>query len=258
MAWAYQCCQTAFPETKPAEWEVKEIDAPGTGGFCFIDLMHNSTTLDFAFVPAKDRPEAYGPFIRVTNSYNGLRALAFDIGFFRKVCKNGLILPKSIIRFRFIHSQRDIREKITFDVAHERLTEFKSSLNHYLETLHECQVTRAEFAPLSCAILRIRKPKETKDPNPAIKDWIVLVRHLNSICGRYIDELGENAYAVFNAITDFASHPPENRCLHRDRHSLQRLAGAWVSSFSKECRQPGFKLSGYLKKLEEENSGAAN
>ena len=30
-------------------------------------------------------------FIRLTNSYNGLRAPAFDIGFHRKVCKNGLI-----------------------------------------------------------------------------------------------------------------------------------------------------------------------
>jgi len=92
--WAYQCCQTAFPETKPGEWEVKATDAPGTAGHCFIDLVHNSAALDFQFVPAKDRPDAFGPFIRVTNSYNGLRALAFDIGFLRKVCKNGLILPK--------------------------------------------------------------------------------------------------------------------------------------------------------------------
>jgi len=53
-------------------------------------------------------------------------------------------------------------------------------------------------------------------------------------------DLGDNAYAAFNALTDFASHPPENRCLHRDRHSMQRLAGEWLAKFSQECRQSSF------------------
>ena len=70
--WAYQCCRTVFPETKPQEWKVGATDAPETGGHCFIDLVHNSTVLDFSVVPAKDRPDNFGPFIRVTNSYNGL------------------------------------------------------------------------------------------------------------------------------------------------------------------------------------------
>ncbi len=99
--WAFQCCRTVFPETQAGEWQANHIDAPGTGGHCFIDLVHNSTALDFCFVPAEDRPDAFGPFIRVVNSYNGLRALAFDIGFYRKVCRNGMIIPDSIIRFKF-------------------------------------------------------------------------------------------------------------------------------------------------------------
>ena len=82
-----KCCRTVFPETQPSEWQVKDTDAPGMGGHCFIDLVHNSTALDFRFVPANDRPDAFGPFIRVANSYKGLRALAFDIGFYRKVCR---------------------------------------------------------------------------------------------------------------------------------------------------------------------------
>ena len=98
------------------------MDTPASGGHCFIDLAHNSTVLDFAYVPAKDRPDVFGPFIRVTNSYNGLRALAFDIGFYRKVCKNGLILPESIISFKFTHAHREIGTAIHFEVAHEKLT----------------------------------------------------------------------------------------------------------------------------------------
>ena len=52
----------------------------------------------FSLVSPQGRPDVFGPFIRVTNSYNALRALVFDIGFFRKVCTNGLILRDAIIQ----------------------------------------------------------------------------------------------------------------------------------------------------------------
>ena len=103
---ARECCRTAFPETHTGERSETAIDAPATGGHCYIDLVHNSAVLDFQMVSAVDRPEVFGPFIRVTNSYNGLRALAFDVGFYRKVCKNGMILPDSVIRFKFLPTAR--------------------------------------------------------------------------------------------------------------------------------------------------------
>lgn len=251
--WAYQCCQKVFPETKHSEWQVKVIDAPATGGHCFIDLMHNSTALDFTFVPAKDRPDAFGPFIRVINSYNGLRALVFDIGFFRRVCTNGMILPESIIRFKFTHLKRDIGEIISFEVAHERLSKLKASFKEYLGVLRECAVSRSEFKPLFYGVLLIGEPKNMKPESPIAKDWGALSQHLGALCSRYMEEFGENAYAVFNAITEFASHPPKNRCFHRDRHSFQRLTGDWLSKFSQECRQPDFNLSIYLAKLAKHN-----
>jgi Domain of unknown function (DUF932) len=247
--WAYQCCQTVFPETKSAEWEVKASDAPGTGGHCFIDLAHNSTVLDFKFVPAKDRPDAFGPFIRVSNSYNGLRALAFDIGFFRKVCKNGLIVPRSIIRFKFTHSQKDIGETISFEVSQKRLSEIKTSFNEYFKALRDCKISRSEFEPLFCGVLKIRKPKNMTPQSPIAAHWEALSQGIGVLCGRYAEELGENAYAVFNAITEFASYPPQNRCVYRERHSFQRLAGDWLSKFSQECRNPDFALSSYLEAL---------
>lgn len=250
---AYQCCRIAFPETDSDEWEVKAVDAPRTGGHCFFDLVHNSAALDFHFVAAKDRPDTFGPFIRVTNSYNRLRALAFEIGFFRKVCKNGLILPQSIIRFKFSHLQRDIGKKIEFEVAHESLSKLRASFNEYMGALRDCKVTHQEFEPLFCGVLLIRKPKNVKPDTSMAGEWSVLSQYISYLCNRYRDDLGENAYAVFNAITEFASHPPNNRCVNRNRHSFQKLAGKWISQFSQECRQPGFTISDYLAKLAEDN-----
>ena len=246
---AYKCCRTIFPETLPGEWGVNAIDAPSTAGYCHIDLVHNSAALNFSFVPANQRPEVFGPFIRVTNSFNGLRALGFDIGFYRKVCKNGLIVPDTIIRFKFTHARRDIGDTIQFEIAQERLAKFKTAFTDSLTSLRNCALPRLLFEPLLCGALLLRPPPPTR-PNPReAADWKTLTAHLAGMSTRYAGELGENAYAAFNAITEFASHPPENRCVHRDRHSLQRLAGSWLTSFNDACRKPGFSISGYLEQM---------
>ena len=246
---AHQCCRTVFPETEAGEWEANATDAPATAGCCHIDLVHNSTALDFSVVPAAERPDVFGPFIRVTNSYNGLRALGFDIGFHRKICKNGMIVPDTIIRFKFTHLRRDIGETIQFQIAEDRLAKLKTVFSDTLAGLRQCVVPRPRFDPLVRGVLHLWQPQTVKPETREADDWATLDGHLAEMNTRYADELGENAYAAFNSITEFASHPPESRCVHRDRHSLQRLAGSWMASFSTECRKPGFALDGYLDEL---------
>jgi hypothetical protein len=246
---AHQCCRTVFPETQPGEWDAKAIDAPSTAGYCHIDLVHNSAALDFKFVPADQRPEIFGPFIRVTNSYNGMRALGFDIGFYRKVCKNGMILPETIIRFTFTHLRRDIGETIEFDIAKDKLAKFKTTFTDSLASLRKCAVPRASFDPFIRGVLLLRQPEPLKPDSHEAEDWQTLTAHLGEMGDRYAGELGENAYAVFNAVTEFASQPPANRCVRRDRHSLQRLAGMWLNTFSQDCRRPGFSIAKYLEEL---------
>jgi hypothetical protein len=246
---AQECCRTVFPETKEVEWEARTVDAPGTAGYCCIDLAHNSTVLDFSVVPPDQRPDVFGPFIRVTNSYNALRALSFDIGFFRKVCKNGMIVPETIIKFKFTHLRRDIGEKIKFTIAQDKLLKFRTAFSESMTSLRDCKVPRPQIDPLIRGVLAIRPPQRMEQESREAEAWQALGLHLGEITDRYASELGENAYAAFNTITEFASHPPENRCLHRDRHSLQRLAGTWLSNFAPRCRRNDFKLDDYLKEL---------
>lgn len=251
---AYACCRTVFPETQPGEWSANAVDAPSTAGYCHIDLVHNSTALDFAFVPAEDRPDAFGPFIRVTNSYNGLRALGFDIGYFRKVCKNGLIVPDTIIRFKYSHMRSEISDTMQFEVAKERLARFRGVFTDSLAGLRKCVVARPQFEPLICGVLQLRRPEPASRDEA---DWPAIGTHLSAMSDRYAEELGENAYAVFNAITDFASRPLENRCVHRDRNSLQRLAGTWLTAFNQVSREQTFSLTRYLEELAAASAGAS-
>lgn len=249
LSMAYDCCRVVFPETKPGEWGVSVTDAPATGGHCCIDLVHNSTALDFSFVKADDKPDAFGPFIRVVNSYNGLRALSFNIGYHRKVCKNGLILPGTVIRFKFSHLQREIGEIIQFEIDHEEIAKMKTYIGDYFKVLQNYAVKRQYFEPMVKAVLLLRKPKNAEPQTPGADDWDKLETHIEEMCEKYASELGANAYAVFNTVTEFASHPPENRCVYRERHGFQRRAGSWLATFTHECKQPGFDLQKHIEKF---------
>ena len=140
---------------------------------------------------------------------------------------------------------------IQFDVARERLAQLQAKLSNQFAALKECKVPRTAFAPMVRAILMIRPLKSTRPGTREAEDWTRLDSHIHGLCSRYASELGETAYAVLNTVTDFASRPPDNRHLRRDRHGLQRLAGTWLTTFGYECRQPDFAIGAYLAKMDD-------
>jgi len=244
---AHGCARAAFPETKSGEWQVASVDAPSTGGTCSIDLAHNSSALDFSGLAASDKPEVYGPFVRVTNSYNRTRALCFDIGYSRKVCKNGLILRSSLISFKMSHQRREIREAVKFEIAHDRLAKQKQAFQAFLGRLRACPVPSTAIAGFASDVLGFHSPPESMPVTD--KRWVAweALREIVRTAGqRYEQELGANAYAVLNVVTELASRPPDNALVRRDRHALQRLAGEWASEFSSKCVEDQFDLEQYL------------
>lgn len=248
--WGYQACLQAFPETDIVEWNLGKVDGPSTGTRCSIDILHSTARLDFSFVEARNKPETYGPFVRVTNSYNGMRALSFEIGFFRKVCGNGLILPQAVISFRFNHLKSEIGAQIDFDVSSRAFLKMRQTFVESLNVLTGFEVFEDDFELLARSDLGIRPPTNVEKNCRALEDWQELSSCFSALCDRYYRDLGGNAYAVLNAATDFASHPPDNRLLKRDRHSLQKKAGSWALEFSRRCVMPEFTVSDYLREQE--------
>ena len=247
---AHDCAREAFPETKPGEWQVASVDAPSTGGTCFIDLAHNSATLDFSGLAANDKPEVYGPFVRVTNSYNRTRALCFDIGYSRKICKNGLILRNALISFKMSHQRREIREAVKFEIAHDRLAKQKQEFQVFLARLQACPVPSNAITGFASDVLGFQPPPaDLPRAEARWTAWENLRQLVAAASQRYEQDLGANAYAVLNVVTEFASRPPDNILVRRDRHSLQRRAGEWASQFSAKCAEEQFDLGQYLDAL---------
>lgn len=250
--YAQLCCQAAFPESAQREWRILEAHAPSTMGSCRIDLVHPASALDFGGPKFHGKADTFGPFVRVTNSYNRSRALGFEIGFFRKVCSNGMILPRASVRFSFNHNTRKISEHVAFEVQADSFKRLRENFRAFLAPLWKCSVPLNLFAPATRAVLRISKPDPmgTRQQQP----WEKLAAHLESVSEKYAWDMGLNGYALMNVITDVATRPPKCPFIRREQHSLQRSAGIWLADFSEECRKPGFTVKAYVDRLEQERA----
>jgi hypothetical protein len=125
----------------------------------------------------------------------------------------------------------------------------KDSFCNYIAALRDCPVPHKYHEAFVQSVLGLRSHDPFSPNTRDNDDWDALSTHIANLCSRYAAELGENAYAIFNAVTEFASNPPAHRLVCRERHSFQRSAGEWVSSFSKECAQSTFNLAAYLSRL---------
>jgi hypothetical protein len=154
-----------------------------------------------------------------------------------------------VISFRFAHSRRDLGRKVEFRIDDPELGKLSTRFGDCLAALHQCFVPRASFEFMARAILRIPQTPSGEWEPAALEDWNALSARISALSDRYAEELGENAYAVLNVVTDLASRPSWPRVVRRDRHSLQRLAGAWADGFGTAARAEGFSLSAYLAEL---------
>ena len=252
------CCNVIYPETKSSDWEVNAVSAPASKSFCHIDLALNSKSPYLQYLlteKTKENREAFGIFLRITNSYDTSRALGFCIGLYRIICTNGWIDPDIVIRFDFAHTQNDLGKGIRFNVDKEQLTNIKNKYLICFSILRKFRIDPSDFTPTLMGILQLKPPKAVQRSNTymttaAIK-WRELESHIENLNSKYIMEHGENAYALFNSITEFTSHPLDNQHVRRDRNSLQRIAGKWLDIFSRECEQPDFTLEKYLQGIVE-------
>ena len=245
-----QCCADLFGSDAAGNIEVFNVNAPATGSYCHIDLLHRSYQMNLWDEP--DQSDIYIPYIRVTNSYNTSRALRFDIGFCRKVCLNGVIFGAETIRLTFSHVKHRLTNDIRFVLQKGKVGKLFEDFKSYTNKLKNHHIPRKQALNLIRVLFRIKDESkinfESEKENREEYDALLCI--LDCKLNKYIDELGENGYALFNAITDIASHTIDNnRYFRRDVNAMQRLAGNWVHSFSREIDRPDFDITNYLEQL---------
>ena len=100
-------CLEAFPDTKPSEWTFVEGHGPGTRSWAAMDIHHRAHAMNL-WRNEGGASETFTPFVRITNSYNGSRALRIDVGFLREHCSNGVIFEQEAATLTVPHTRQSI------------------------------------------------------------------------------------------------------------------------------------------------------
>ena len=241
LKFARQCASELFGAAH-SNLEVFNVYTPPRPNFCRIDLIHKGYEVNVF------RQEVYLPFLRLTNSYNATRALRFDIGYCRKLCLNGVIFESEVIEFRFPHSRERIGDTLDFKLGKERMEEVRKRFGARVERLLAHEIDESAAVPLFFKALELPLPKSPEDlRNRADELFVPLKMNAESLVEKYAREMGANAYALFNAVTDFASRPPGLRDFRRSQHSIQTQAGRWLREFDELLRaNPKPDMAKYL------------
>lgn len=241
-----QFCRDAFPDTTPGEWCYEMAHGPKTRSWAAMDIQHRSHTMNLWGIEGGES-EIYTPFARITNSYNGTRALRIDVGFMRRHCENGVIFEQEAATVKVPHTRQGIHS-IKVAKPFSSMAELCESFRTALNGVRQVDLTREQADGIVRAV--IGWPKVGADAKPADKvEQEALDADLATRLHAYRLELGKNAYAAFNTMTDIAARPPRSPRFRRDRPTLERRAGAWLRDFGATASRPGFTIQGYVSEL---------
>jgi hypothetical protein len=179
--------------------------------------------------------EKFNPYINIAYSYNTVTKVKFEIGFYRSACSNGLV--------------SGFKELSKMEIKPENLFDIPFWLNPCLVAF---LTKRFEF--------QIRVLKSTSMKGEEIQNWIEKnVSKWNvsqSTVYRYIEEIGENAYALLNILTDGASnferYNDTVELFNPDKNDYEEDKSA-NSERAKRQRKIGFFLEALVEEIMKEN-----
>jgi hypothetical protein len=221
--------QEAFDGKTLQDFKCRNILMPQSKGSCRIDLIipNNFCTL---FGSSK---ESWTPFVRISNSYNKTFTLKYEIGFCRWICLNGVIVGQTGVSFSATHTKRISKWDIVTTLR-KRTRENMGNVGSLWRTFEQkmnmlwnIQMNPSDAMTLYCKVFDIKTPKE--EISEQQKEWLFLrAKQIDHLRAEYFNELGDNAYAMLNVLTDFASFPEWTRNPSNYVDGYQRRVGRWV------------------------------
>ena len=192
----------------------------------WVQVDYTADHLGFA-LGAEDR---WLPFLRVTNSYNRTKALHFTVGVCRWICTNGMIFGDQSLTLRNTHqggADLDAMLQHAFTAGAGRLD--LAAVKNRLGNLKTHQVSRDHLLAGTLEALDIQVPESIPESRLHAHGWKDLGPHLSALCERYANDLGENAYALLNAASDYASDVEAPRMNATLVNSYQAKCGQWAA-----------------------------
>ena len=235
---ASEVIQKVFRATDVSDMVCLNVTMPTTRSFCHIDLIHR--TADFE--PWEN--DQWTAFLRITNSYNRMRPLAFELGFCRWICLNGMIFGSKRIKVTYPHTRRGQSRIEDFAENIGDIRRLEAELVSKLHQLRRYDVREADMMAVLCRALGIKVTSDELERR--VDELLALREQVQALTKSHFSELGPNGYAALNVLTDYATRPKGGIAPEVRMNSLQQKVGSWSDSFLVAIKDEEFSMDEYL------------
>lgn len=141
-----------------------------------------------------------------------------------KHCSNGVIFEEEVATIKASHSKEALAQ-LQIEITSHSLPQMWDEFAKFLSSV-SMDTTQSALALKT--VLHLPDPKP--DYKPArIEGLKALSEDYSSRLDGYCQELGPNAYAVFNTLTDIAARPPEGTHFQKNRDAIAKRSGRWLN-----------------------------
>jgi hypothetical protein len=143
---------------------------------------------------------------------------------------------------------------LKIEINSHSLPKMWEELSNFLTRVRAISMTAEQSKNAVNTVLRLPVPKP--DDKPARKEGLnALAADFSSRLTGYRRDLGPNAYAVFNTLTDIAARPPDNPLFQKSRDTLEKRSGRWLKDLAHRSQTTGFDLDAWTPAWESGGGG---
>lgn len=244
--WGDFVVKEVFGDKTIHDFTCYNIHMPQTKASCRIDLIiPNNFNVLFG-----DAKESWTPFLRISNSYNRLLALKYEMGFCRWICQNGMIFGQTGVSLSVSHNGRITLKDIEglIEVAKKKMGTIGTlwkSFEMKMEYLRGIPIPSSLALEIYCKVFEV-KIKKNQVTHLQQEGLLRRAKQVTELEKEYFEELGNNAYAMMNVLTDCATFPKWTNQAINYIHGYQRRVGRWVDDFTTQYKKTGFHLDEYI------------
>ena len=205
-----------------------EVHSIHTGGVTGHRMYVNYILPD---LDIKVGDDVYHPYVQAFNSYDKSMSFGTITGLFREKCSNGMLLGTrdTLINAKKHYQSVNLDDMVLdVDAWFEQIMNYGSKLEKLLTLPIPGNITRTDEEPYNWLDSELDKIFERKIHISDFKE--------SGLLAKYKKELGDNQYALFNALTDFATHsiedPEKIRSFDMARKVQRKITTRFVDAVS--------------------------
>lgn len=154
------------------------------------------------------------------------------------------IFEEEVATIKATHSKEALAQ-LKIEITSRSLPQMWDEFSKFLTTVRSISMTAGQSTLALKTVLHLPDPKP--DDKPARKEALdALAADFSARLTGYQKELGPNAYAVFNTLTDIAARPPENAYFQKDRDTIEKRSGRWLKELAGRSQAPAFDLERWI------------